>query len=51
MLTSLLFANFSLDEMANFDLPAAIDMVLQLNGANSLYYVGHSQVFIVSGLK
>lgn len=30
--------------MANFDLPAIIDKVLELNGNTQLYYVGHSQV-------
>lgn len=35
---------FRVDDMAKFDAPAAIDRVLSLNGAQSLYYIGHSQV-------
>ncbi|KAF8360065.1 hypothetical protein PRIPAC_95060 [Pristionchus pacificus] len=35
------------DEMAKYDAPAAIDKVLQLNGAGSLYWVAHSQGTII----
>lgn len=34
----------SWDQMAEFDLPAAIDEILRVNGASRVYYVGHSQV-------
>jgi lysosomal acid lipase/cholesteryl ester hydrolase len=37
------FWNFSFDEMAEFDLPAMIDFVLNATGHDQLYYVGHSQ--------
>ncbi|GMS83382.1 hypothetical protein PENTCL1PPCAC_5557, partial [Pristionchus entomophagus] len=41
---------FSMDEMAKYDVPAAIDAVLSLSGAESLYYVGHSQGTMISFL-
>ncbi|XP_072659782.1 lipase member K isoform X2 [Canis lupus baileyi] len=34
---------FSLDEMANYDLPATINFILEKTGQEQLYYVGHSQ--------
>ncbi|GMS93321.1 hypothetical protein PENTCL1PPCAC_15496, partial [Pristionchus entomophagus] len=37
------FWQFTLDEMANSDVPAVIDKVLALNGNKQLYYVGHNQ--------
>ncbi|KAG8180326.1 hypothetical protein JTE90_016360 [Oedothorax gibbosus] len=37
------FWNFSFDEMAEFDLPALIDFVLNATETKQLYYVGHSQ--------
>ncbi|GMS78789.1 hypothetical protein PENTCL1PPCAC_964, partial [Pristionchus entomophagus] len=37
------FWQFTLDEMANSDVPAVIDTVLALNGNKQLYYVGHNQ--------
>uniref|UniRef100_A0A8R1UGZ8 glucuronosyltransferase n=1 Tax=Pristionchus pacificus TaxID=54126 RepID=A0A8R1UGZ8_PRIPA len=36
--------NFSWDQMSEFDLPAAINEILRVNGASRVYYVGHSQV-------
>lgn len=33
----------SIDELAKFDAPAAIDKVLELSGANGTYWIGHSQ--------
>ncbi|VDD86864.1 unnamed protein product, partial [Enterobius vermicularis] len=35
--------HFSWSEMADYDLPAMIDRVLNLTGQESLYYLGHSQ--------
>ncbi|XP_059046946.1 lipase member K-like [Achroia grisella] len=35
--------NFSIDEMAAYDLPAIIDFVLQKTNKKQLYYVSHSQ--------
>uniref|UniRef100_A0A673TNZ2 Lipase n=1 Tax=Suricata suricatta TaxID=37032 RepID=A0A673TNZ2_SURSU len=37
------FWAFSLDEMANYDLPATIDFIVEKTGQERLYYVGHSQ--------
>ncbi|GMR44978.1 hypothetical protein PMAYCL1PPCAC_15173, partial [Pristionchus mayeri] len=37
------FWKFTTDEMARFDAPAAIEAVLRLNGAEQLYWIGHSQ--------
>ncbi|XP_018766673.2 lipase member M-like isoform X3 [Serinus canaria] len=37
------FWDFSFHEMAMFDLPAAIDFVLQRTGQKQLHYVGYSQ--------
>lgn len=36
--------------MAKYDAPVAIDKALELNGATSLYYIGHSQGTIVGFL-
>lgn len=36
--------------MARYDVPAAIDKSLELNGAISLYYIGHSQGTLVGFL-
>uniref|UniRef100_A0A670IBT3 Lipase n=1 Tax=Podarcis muralis TaxID=64176 RepID=A0A670IBT3_PODMU len=37
------FWNFSFHEMAIYDIPAAIDFILQKTKQKSLYYIGHSQ--------
>jgi lysosomal acid lipase/cholesteryl ester hydrolase len=37
------FWNFTLHEMATFDLPAMIDFALGLTGTKKLFYIGHSQ--------
>ncbi|XP_064125667.1 lysosomal acid lipase/cholesteryl ester hydrolase [Loxodonta africana] len=37
------FWAFSFDEMANYDLPASINFILNKTGQEQLYYVGHSQ--------
>jgi len=37
------FWNFSLDEMAKYDLPSQINYVLQTTGASQLTYIGHSE--------
>ncbi|XP_066099162.1 lysosomal acid lipase/cholesteryl ester hydrolase [Saccopteryx bilineata] len=37
------FWAFSYDEMANYDLPASIDFILNKTGQKQIYYVGHSQ--------
>ncbi|XP_058552267.1 lipase member K isoform X2 [Neofelis nebulosa] len=37
------FWAFSLDEMANYDLPATINFIAEKTGQERLYYVGHSQ--------
>ncbi|XP_075389878.1 lipase member K isoform X3 [Tenrec ecaudatus] len=34
---------FSLDEMANYDLPATVDFITEKTGQKQLFYVGHSQ--------
>lgn len=41
--TVLFFLFDSLDEMANYDLPATINFILEKTGQEQLYYVGHSQ--------
>lgn len=33
----------SFDEMAKFDLPAAINFILEKTGHEKLYYIGYSQ--------
>lgn len=38
-----LFSNYSFDEMANYDLPASVNFILNKTGQEQLYYVGHSQ--------
>lgn len=35
--------DYSYDEMANYDLPASINFILNKTGQEQLYYVGHSQ--------
>uniref|UniRef100_A0A8C0RPB6 Gastric triacylglycerol lipase n=1 Tax=Canis lupus familiaris TaxID=9615 RepID=A0A8C0RPB6_CANLF len=37
------FWAFSYDEMANYDLPASINFILNKTGQKQVYYVGHSQ--------
>ncbi|XP_034864443.1 lysosomal acid lipase/cholesteryl ester hydrolase isoform X1 [Mirounga leonina] len=37
------FWTFSYDEMANYDLPASINFILNKTGQEQVYYVGHSQ--------
>ncbi|KAM7073559.1 lysosomal acid lipase/cholesteryl ester hydrolase [Molossus nigricans] len=37
------FWAFSYDEMANYDLPASINFILNKTGQDQAYYVGHSQ--------
>jgi len=37
------FWDFSYDEMAQYDLPASIDYVLQVSGFEKLTYIGHSE--------
>jgi len=36
------FWKFSWDQMARYDLPAMIDMAMNVTGAKSVYYIGHS---------
>ncbi|KAG8201347.1 hypothetical protein JTE90_016824 [Oedothorax gibbosus] len=40
---SKIFWQFSFDEMAEYDLPAMIDYVLNITGQKQLSYIGHSQ--------
>eukprot|EP00696_Hemimastix_kukwesjijk_P006012 gnl/Hemi2/17629_TR5817_c0_g1_i1.p1 gnl/Hemi2/17629_TR5817_c0_g1~~gnl/Hemi2/17629_TR5817_c0_g1_i1.p1 ORF type:complete len:411 (-),score=146.70 gnl/Hemi2/17629_TR5817_c0_g1_i1:160-1392(-) len=40
---SLAFWQFSWDEMGRYDMPSMIDYALQVSGASSLGYVGHSE--------
>lgn len=42
---------FSVDEVAKYDAPAAIDKALSLNGASTIYWLGHSQVSLKIFLK
>jgi lysosomal acid lipase/cholesteryl ester hydrolase len=37
------FWNFSIDELARYDLPDSVDYILKLTGATSLSYIGFSQ--------
>lgn len=37
------FWAFSFDEMANYDLPASINFIVNKTGQEQVYYVGHSQ--------
>ena len=37
------FLDCSYDEMANYDLPASINFILNKTGQKQVYYVGHSQ--------
>jgi len=37
------FWDFSYDEMAEFDLPAQVELALNLSGESQLTYIGHSQ--------
>ncbi|GMR46115.1 hypothetical protein PMAYCL1PPCAC_16310, partial [Pristionchus mayeri] len=37
------FWKFTADDMAKYDAPAAIERALQLTGASSLHWIGHSQ--------
>nr|XP_044992290.1 lipase member K isoform X2 [Jaculus jaculus] len=41
--TSAEYWAFSLDEMAKYDLPATINLIIEKTGQEQLYYVGHSQ--------
>jgi len=41
--TSTEFWNFTFDDMAQFDVPAMINYILQTTGRQNLSYVGHSQ--------
>lgn len=43
--------NFSLDEMARYDLSGQIDTVLKLTGQEQLHYVGHSQGTLTMFMK
>lgn len=40
---SLPFVDSSFDEMANYDLPASINFIVNKTGQEQVYYVGHSQ--------
>lgn len=37
------FLDSSYDEMANYDLPASINFILNKTDQKQVYYVGHSQ--------
>ncbi|XP_055926655.1 gastric triacylglycerol lipase-like [Argiope bruennichi] len=37
------FWNFSFDEMAEYDIPSMIDLILNVTGKKNLTYIGHSQ--------
>ncbi|KAH3869739.1 gastric triacylglycerol lipase-like [Dreissena polymorpha] len=37
------FWKFSWDEMAKYDLPATVDLILQKTGASQIFYIAHSQ--------
>jgi gastric triacylglycerol lipase len=41
--TNATFWNFSWQEMAEFDLPATVDFILEQTGEQKLAYIGHSQ--------
>ncbi|VDP13231.1 unnamed protein product [Soboliphyme baturini] len=41
--TSHEFWQFSWDQMAEYDLPAMVNMALNVSGAEHLYYIGHSE--------
>ncbi|XP_033217364.1 lipase 1-like [Belonocnema kinseyi] len=49
------FWNFSWHEMGMYDIPAAIDFILEITGRSQLYYVCHSQgctsAYIMGALK
>ena len=34
---------YSWDEMAEYDLPATVDKILSVTGAQQIFYIGHSQ--------
>lgn len=38
---------FSVDEMSKYDLPAAIDKVLEITGQKQIYQIGNSQGTLV----
>ncbi|GMS92673.1 hypothetical protein PENTCL1PPCAC_14848, partial [Pristionchus entomophagus] len=44
------FWKFTFDDFAKYDVPSAIDRVLKLNGASSLFYIGHSQGTLIGFL-
>lgn len=37
------YPDCSFDEMAKFDLPAAINFIVEKTGQEKLYYIGYSQ--------